>query len=619
LSANQVTEYLWEFNVKGESKNIYKQKLTSEQFSCSCIDQKMKKGFCKHLLFLISRVANQNEIASIVCEEKTRWNKELFEICTQKWIQRLIHLKKLMEKSTDNTNPPKDYNINKDAIGNDCPICFEDMTKDDSLKQCVLTCKNFFHTDCINMWINTGHDTCPLCRGSLDEDTANDSDPELEDGISTSIKVNIGNVDTNLVSVENTTSNLLCYDIVFLLETSPCIYPCILMIQKNVESIINEYFDTFDNLRIGIITCKQNLDLTSDKKGIINFINDIDSSFINTETGCRYYTKMSSDINKMQWKITGNIHKHVIILGDSIRHHIGYTADEVSNKLKHRNIKTHTIQGLYHGSHFSYQYYNKFHETGGYHLYLDQLVMICDMLLAICWRLKNLSVDDPIRTQKIQDMKKNMLNKYGSQNISVILFFDILTNNISEDECYRKRSPWCFANKYKFTQYLELCDTKNYNFKTPHSKKDNDGYICYSYELEYNRKKDKIKKQCTLMKYQIVEVPEDCTGKTMYELCNTKYRSGGVFYELTKRELINNDNDIVLANRETGQLYDAEDAKELLSLSVDENNCYLIDPSATNLASYRIFVEYNGRRKLQKGTGFMYRTFPLNCKYVHED
>ena len=87
-------------------QNIYKQKFTPTHFSCSCPDHILKKGFCKHLLFLLARVANLNEIAAIVCESKYKWGSEFFDICSQQWTIRILNLGK---------KNVKQFTINKTA------------------------------------------------------------------------------------------------------------------------------------------------------------------------------------------------------------------------------------------------------------------------------------------------------------------------------------------------------------------------------------------------------------------------------------------------------------------------------------------------------------------------
>lgn len=47
----------------------------------------------------------------------------------------------------------------------DCSICFEPL-QDITLSTSILICGHKFHSNCINMWLNTRSD-CPLCRQQI--------------------------------------------------------------------------------------------------------------------------------------------------------------------------------------------------------------------------------------------------------------------------------------------------------------------------------------------------------------------------------------------------------------------------------------------------------------------
>jgi hypothetical protein len=165
LLANQVSLTHWKFNVRGQSNRIYEQNLTPNSYSCSCPDHSTKHTFCKHLLFLLVRVAIQMDLAGVITEDKKNWNSVAFEICSSSWIERL----KNHINNTENVN-----NVDANAIGNDCSVCFEEMKEDEKLVKCTTTCKNYFHDNCISMWLSTNHDTCPLCRAKWLAEENND-------------------------------------------------------------------------------------------------------------------------------------------------------------------------------------------------------------------------------------------------------------------------------------------------------------------------------------------------------------------------------------------------------------------------------------------------------------
>jgi hypothetical protein len=158
LSASQLSLTHWKFSVRGQSKRIYEQNLGPKLFSCSCPDHITKHTFCKHLLFLVSRVAVQIDLASIISEDKKNWTSVSFDICASSWINRL---KNHINKETK---------VDTNAIGNDCSVCFEEMKEGEKLVKCITTCKNYFHDDCLSLWLSSGHDTCPLCRAKWSQD-----------------------------------------------------------------------------------------------------------------------------------------------------------------------------------------------------------------------------------------------------------------------------------------------------------------------------------------------------------------------------------------------------------------------------------------------------------------
>lgn len=156
LSANQVSQEHWVFKVRGQSNKIYEQNIKPTLYSCKCPDHAIRKSFCKHLLFLISRVALNPSLARDLYNDKNKWNLDMFNILNKVWIERL--------KNRINTKEEKTQ-LHANAIGNDCSICFEEMKSGEIFTQCITTCKNYFHEDCLKLWLNTSHDTCPLCRG----------------------------------------------------------------------------------------------------------------------------------------------------------------------------------------------------------------------------------------------------------------------------------------------------------------------------------------------------------------------------------------------------------------------------------------------------------------------
>ncbi|MCJ1307013.1 hypothetical protein MMC25_000658 [Agyrium rufum] len=87
------------------------------------------------------------------------------------------------------------------AVGERCLVCLADYEIDEEVRK-IEKCKHVFHRECIDEWLTTGRNSCPLCRGQgIDEKSANVNlasssattvpsrvpDAELADGIERSM------------------------------------------------------------------------------------------------------------------------------------------------------------------------------------------------------------------------------------------------------------------------------------------------------------------------------------------------------------------------------------------------------------------------------------------------
>ncbi|XP_037132189.1 E3 ubiquitin-protein ligase RNF126-like [Syngnathus acus] len=64
------------------------------------------------------------------------------------------------------------------GAGLECPVCKEDYHVDESVRQ--LPCNHLFHNDCIVPWLEQ-HDTCPVCRKSLNGQNTATNPPGLSE------------------------------------------------------------------------------------------------------------------------------------------------------------------------------------------------------------------------------------------------------------------------------------------------------------------------------------------------------------------------------------------------------------------------------------------------------
>jgi hypothetical protein len=615
LTANQTTD-LWEFTVKGQSSKIYTQKLTPSTFSCTCPDHYLKKGFCKHLLFLLSRVANQTEIAVIVCENKAKWNDELFMICSVLWIERL---KSKSQQSHNVSQVETDITKRlKAAVGDNCSVCFEEIQANDRLSICVKTCKNVFHSDCIQMWFNTGHDTCPLCRSRWSAE----SREEGVDGISNNLQVNLVE-DVAPVAPPPVVNNLL-----LMIETTKHIYPAIYLIQKYADVIVNDYFNNIEGLKMGVITFENTLDFTDNKETIVDFIRGIQYTGINRyNLTTNNEAKIMVDSYELSWKIDAKS-KNIVLLCDCMRFNYNNYSDirEITNKFKCRNINIYLIAALYRGDNSSFHLYNKFSEynDNNYFILLFQLYMINDYLKVI-----GLKIAD--KKTELEVLEKELLLKYGEKNKSLEFLYNIILSKIAKHVFYEKICPNTFESQYGDNKYLELDNLDEHKYEKqnmtldvlihsglvakPKNKNEfmelrkkyyNIGAMEYEDYKKYetNYLSQFLRPECLMMKYQLVEVEEDCILNDFCKKYYLKPKKGKLFSEVKKKENIDPDKDLVVYNKKTGEFNENVRSRIRLNLSdtVNKEKC-----NPTLFPDYRIFIECGGRKIVSKGDTVLYR------------
>ena len=624
LTANQTTD-LWEFTVKGQSSKIYTQKLTPSTFSCTCPDHYLKKGFCKHLLFLLSRVANQTEIAVIVCENKAKWNDELFMICSVLWLERL--------KSQQSHNMNKvDTDISKRlkaAVGENCSVCFEEIQANDRLSICAKTCKNVFHNDCIQMWFNTGHDTCPLCRAKWSAK----SREEGVDGISNNLQVNLAEDDASHTLHSSPPPSLppqVVNNLLLIIETTKHIYPAIYLIQKHADVIVNDYFNNIEGLKMGVITFENTLDFTDNKEIIIDFIRAIQYTGLNRYNQIQNNEpKIMFDSFNLSWKLEAKS-KNIVMLTDCMRLKYSFYNDlkDVENKFKCRNINIYAIAALYRGDDSSFELYNKIVRNidNNYLLLLFQLNMINDYLKTIGLKIAG-------KTTELELMEKELRLKYGENSIAIGFLYNIVLHRITKDAFFNMIAPFAFYSMYGHNKYLELDNIDEHKYEKqnltidilihsglvakPKNKNEfmelrkkyyNIGATEYE-EYKNNEKKkisdlDLIGYNCLIMKYQLVEVEEDCLISDFCKKYYLKMKKGKMFSEMKKKDNVDPEKDIVMYNKKNGEFEENIRSRIRLELN-DTVNKQKCNPAM--YPDYMIFIECAGRKILSKGDIVLYR------------
>lgn len=165
-----------DFKVLGSTGNVYTVDIGTRP-SCDCPDFLKGRGLCKHILFIWLRVLGISE------DDYRIWQRALVSSELRSPVEPLFkrrarralplarkEVQKAFQQATkqqDGDDEDQERRHRKELEGEDCPVCFEEMSQAEEaagkLTFCC-TCGNNFHHDCINRWQKASSGSCPLCR-----------------------------------------------------------------------------------------------------------------------------------------------------------------------------------------------------------------------------------------------------------------------------------------------------------------------------------------------------------------------------------------------------------------------------------------------------------------------
>lgn len=562
LNATQLNDS-WKFQVRGQSNNIYEQNLSGTNYFCSCPDHQSKKTFCKHLLFLIVRVAKQYELGCELAQRpKTTWKNTVYQACSNSFIVCLSHI---IKKSVTTTTT-----ISED---DSCLICFENLGSND-LVECSTTCHKHFHRECINLWLEHGT-TCPNCRSEwIDKKEA---------------VIDVDTIDGSIIENTVDATILKNTDIVISFDTTGSMYPCLSEVKRNISNITERLFKEIPLLRIAIIAhgdyCDGDdvitqLDFTDDQTQIKSFINTAPCTSGGDYPEC--YELVLRNIKNLSWRSNASI-KSLILIGDAPPHEKNENPHKIdwrieAESLKNRNIQVFSVQCLNNGNHEAFNFYSELAEiTNGYHVFLDQFSYIKDMIQAICFKQFN--------QEYLEQFEKEVQEGSSGMSQNMRLMFDTMLGKKTRQQVKEEMNPTRFRERYHSTAHSTTRYSSGTTYATP--------------SLE---KEDELRPSPP-SRFQVFTVDETMGIKDFCNKMGIIFKVGRGFYEFTKPEIIQKKKEIILMNKITKELYEGDIARTIAGINNEDNA--KIKPG--KLEKYRMFIQSTSpNRKLIGGQGFLY-------------
>ena len=382
-------------------------------------------------------------------------------------------------------------------------------------------------------------------------------------------------------------------DLLVSFDTTGSMYPVLAQVRREVEQFVKTMFSEFTDLRLGVIAhgdyCDKDdpytiriMDFTRDEKRLCEFIRETKPTFGGDADECYELVLHTADTD-LQWRKDA---EHIMIMiGDASPHAPSYPQNKLrldwkdeAEALRKSGIKIFSVHALAGYRSSSRAFYKSIAEiTGGVYLTLDMFNEIVDLIKATCY----------------QQGGEEKLNEFVT---------------IIRDNGKMTRS---MENNIKRLRGEEVEDTYDiYRAKRG---------VGMSFRAKKRLTEDvTLKEMDTLVpvipgRFQIMTVDENCAIKEFVENNGIKFKKGRGFYELSKAETVQQYKEVIMMDRETGEMFNGSQVREELGLQPQSEKGGVnerLHKDATK--KFRVFVQSTSvNRKLIAGTTFLYEVDDL--------
>ena len=345
-------------------------------------------------------------------------------------------------------------------------------------------------------------------------------------------------------------------DVVFSFDTTGSMYPCLAQVRRRLRDTMTRLFKEIPDLRVGLIAhgdycdegstyLSRTFQLNRDVDALCRFVDTV----IPTGGGDlpEAYEHVLHEARSLCWSKDAT--RVLVMIGDDVPHGPSYPQNRLrldwrieADALAKQGVTVYAVQAL-NRKHATAFYRELAERGGGYHVPLNQLDHVTELVLAIVTRQQG-----PEQLQRLEaDVQAQ-----GRLTRGVGRIFDT------------------------------LLERKESRFSPPPAKAEVEG------------------------RFQVLDVDRDCAIRDFVQSMGLVFQKGRGFYQFTKSSTIQPYKEIIVFDRSTGDIYTNGAARELLGISDGSGNIR-VSPKIYDHARYDVFVQSTSvNRALQRGTKFLY-------------
>ena len=360
-------------------------------------------------------------------------------------------------------------------------------------------------------------------------------------------------------------------DVAISFDTTGSMYPCFSEVKRKASELIKRLKKDIPDIRIAVIAhgdyCDADMsfvryhtrldssyvtmqqDFTTDENTLLRFVGSVGRTFGGDGPEC--YEHVLHKAHSLDWSHDKRI---LIMIGDDIPHHVGYKDTwggldvpdwrKEARELTNIGVQIHSVQAL--SRRYATPFWNEMAKIGnGFKLDLDQFFQIGDTINALCYSQMN--TNDCLNNLKEEIKEDGRMDSGMARIFSVLLQTEIMVNEGAKlDSDLIPVSPG---------------------------------------------------------RFQMLNVDDDAPIKVFVESVGAEFRKGRGFYQFTKTETIQEEKEIVLRDKRTGDLFTGSQARELVGIPFGVRD--RLKP--VHLDQFQIFVQSTSHnRKLKANTMFLY-------------
>ena len=395
------------------------------------------------------------------------------------------------------------------------------------------------------------------------------------------------------------TSNKM--DLLVSFDTTGSMYPVLSQVRREVEQFVKDMFTEFTDLRLGIIAhgdyCDKDdpytirvMDFTRDEERLCDFVRSTAKTYGGDADEC-YELVLNTAYKELDWRDDAD--KIMIMIGDASPHSVNYNMNKgrldwrkEADNLADLGVKVFSVHALAGYRSSSRAFYKTVAEkTLGVYLTLDQFNEIVDLI------------------------KATVCQQDGEEKLNE--FVTIIRDN--------GRMTHSMENNIKRLRGEKVDDTYESYTKRTATRSEDDAVIKYMKRTHMVKTGTKsaddvvIKEMDKLVpvipgRFQVMTVDENCDIKGFVTENGIEFKKGRGFYELTKAETVQQYKEIIMQDRETGEMFNGSQVRERLGLQPQTEKGGVNEKLyAKDAKEFRIFVQSTSvNRKLIAGTTFLY-------------